>query len=267
MARRSRSPPREVRAVLLDMDDTLFDHSLTCREAVDLVRRQTPFLARRSLEELWREYMTLLDGPSFIPSLRALGADALRQQRWHLLAATCGAELSPSEAAELSRTYRRFYQSVRRAVPGAVALVRRLHRSARVGIVTNNELAEQESKLSFLGLGDAVDALVVSEEVGQSKPDREIFEVALRELGVAAEDSVMLGDSWTNDVLGARGAGIRPVWFNRFSLPRPRGPEARELRSLRPLGLAERLLLGEDRPAAAGAARSVLSAPPPSERR
>ncbi len=230
-------------AVLLDMDDTIFDHSLTCREAIRRVRREREYLLTRSLDALWSEYLTLLNAP---PTTRAPGmsSSAMRERRWAILAASCGADLDPEEAAELSRSYRAHYQSVRRAVPGSVALVRRLHRSARVAIVTNNEVSEQEEKLKFLGLGDAVDALVVSEAVGSSKPDPVIFEEALRRVATASENAVMLGDSWTNDVLGARGAGIRPVWFNRFRLPRPDGDDAQELRSLRPVAPAESALLG-----------------------
>ena len=77
-----------------------------------------------------------------------------------------------------------------------------------------------------------------------AKPDRRIFEAALSTAGARADQSTMLGDSWSSDVLGAEGAGIRPVWFNRFGLPRPAGSRATELRSLRPLRPAEETLLG-----------------------
>jgi hypothetical protein len=61
-------------------------------------------------------------------------------------------------------------------------------------------------------------------------------------------------------VLGARGVGIRAVWFNRFGLPRPGPDEAAELRSLRPLGRARKLLLGT-----AGHPATGGLAPPPRE--
>ncbi len=228
------------------MDDTLFDHSLTCREAIRKVRRERPFLRRRPLDDLWQEYLALLNDPG-APGAPRMVSSELRARRWRLLAASCDEDLSAEEARELSQTYRAFYQSARRPVPGSVALVRRVHRSARVAIVTNNEVAEQEEKLKFLGLGDAVDELVVSEAVGRSKPDPAIFAEALRRVASRPTSAVMLGDSWTNDVLGARGAGVRPVWFNRFGLPRPTGDGAEELRSLRPAAPAEALLLGTER--------------------
>lgn len=233
-----------VDAVLLDMDDTVFDHSLTCREAIRRLRRETPLLRTKSLKELWREYLDLLDGPSS-HELRGLRSTELRERRWQLLARSCGAELEVPEVRRLSQTYRAYYQAVRRPVRGAVPLVRQLGRQAKVAIVTNNEVVEQEEKLRFLGLDDVVDEMVVSEAVGRSKPDPAIFEEALARVDTSADRAVMVGDSWTNDVQGARGAGIRPVWFNRFGLPRP-GPDATgELRAFPPVrATTDRLLSG-----------------------
>jgi putative hydrolase of the HAD superfamily len=72
------------------------------------------------------------------------------------------------------------------------------------------------------GLDAYVNALIVSEEAGVSKPDPAIFAIALERLGVVASDAVMIGDSWAADVEGAIGAGVRAIWFNRFNRPRPR---------------------------------------------
>jgi putative hydrolase of the HAD superfamily len=48
-----------------------------------------------------------------------------------------------------------------------------------------------------------------------SKPDPRIFEIALARAGVGPAEAVMVGDSWENDIQGARAAGVRAVWFNR----------------------------------------------------
>ena len=243
MTSAARNPAATVEAVLLDMDDTVFDHSLTCRAAIASLRAGRAFLRRRPLDELWQEYLRLLDSVAPYAGPAGLSPSEARRERWRRLARSCGAELTPTEVAELSDTYRARYQRLRRAVPGALQLLQRLHGQVKVAIVTNNEVAEQQEKVRFLGVRDWIDALVVSEGVGVAKPDRRIFEAALDTLGVPAAHATMLGDSWTSDVMGAQGAGVRPVWFNRFGLPRPDGRSVDELRSLRPLGPAQALLL------------------------
>jgi HAD superfamily hydrolase (TIGR01549 family) len=244
------------RAVLLDLDDTIFDHSLTCRAAIEVVRGEYPFLRQRPVDEIWWEYLTMLNGPPPSTGVPPTSA-AMREERWRTVARSCGADLGPDEVRALSNRYRAVYLDHRRAVPGAVELVRRLAGSARLGIVTNNEVAEQEEKLRFLGLEGAIDALVISEAVGASKPEPAIFHEALRRLEVAPESAVMIGDSWTNDVVGAEAVGIRAIWFNRFGLPRPDPRAVPELRSFVPPAEAAALVLD-----AARASRNEAGARP-----
>ena len=86
-----------------------------------------------------------------------------------------------------------------------------------------------------------MDVLVVSEEAGVAKPSPRIFEIALERVKVRAEDAVMVGDSWTNDVEGARAAGLRAIWFNREGRDSP-DPTVPVLRSLAPPAQACRVI-------------------------
>jgi len=197
------------------------------------------------LDRLWRGYLEKLGAADL--TLGTVGHPpsvytAARAERFRALAAEAGWQCSPAEAGELSARYRKHYQRLRRPVPGAVEMVRRVSRSRPVGIVTNNQVAEQVEKVAFLGLSKTIDFLVISEAVGAEKPSPEIFRAALAEAHVRPRDAVMIGDSWANDVLGARGAGIRPVWFNRFGRPRPTRHRVAEVRSFRPPAPVERIL-------------------------
>ncbi len=229
-ARRGRIP----RIVLFDMDDTIFDHSLTCRDALGRIRREYPEFSGRTLDELWQEYGRLLGITHVDVMLGRRTSEVVRAERFVRLAEWAGAPVSRARAGEVSVVYRAHYQALRRPVAGAPELVRRLHREHTVAIVTNNTVAEQTEKLAFLGLDGAIDALVTSEELGAAKPDGRIFHGALERTGARPDEAVMVGDSWSSDVIGARAAGIRPVWFNRFGATRPEPIEVGELRSFRP---------------------------------
>jgi putative hydrolase of the HAD superfamily len=65
--------------------------------------------------------------------------------------------------------------------------------------------------LAGVGLGAAVDTIVVSAEVGAAKPDPRIFEIALERLRRVAGEALAVGDSLETDVAGAQAAGIRAV--------------------------------------------------------
>ena len=96
----------------------------------------------------------------------------------------------------------------------------RCARASAIGIVSNNLQREQEDKLRFCGFDSRVDAVVISEGAGVSKPDPAIFRIALTLLGCEPTEAVMIGDAWRTDIAGAIAAGIRPVWFNRTGAPR-----------------------------------------------
>ncbi len=231
-------------AVFFDMDDTIFDHSLTCRRALALLRQDAGALSGRPLDEVWHEYSRLLEAVQTDVLAGRVSVGAARAERFRLLAEFCGAPISTAAAAEYSRRYREHYQHLRRTVPGIRPVLERLHGRTVVGIVTNNQVAEQEEKLDHFGLRPLVDFMVVSEGVGVAKPEPRIFELALERAGVAPEEAVMIGDSWTSDVAGARRAGIRPIWFNRFHLERPEPWPVLELTSYRGLARVEAAIAG-----------------------
>lgn len=86
----------------------------------------------------------------------------------------------------------------------------------RTALITNFDHGPHVRQLlAALGLGPLFDAIFISDEVGSKKPDSRIFRSALRQLGVAAEDAVHVGDSVHDDVQGARGVGIEPILIDR----------------------------------------------------
>jgi HAD superfamily hydrolase (TIGR01549 family) len=225
------------------MDDTLFDHSLTCRDALARVRLEERAFATRPLDELWQEYLRLLDAEA-TPELSAPPAAYadLRAARFGHLAAHCGWAIGSEKAREISQRYRAEYQRLRRPIPGAVSLVRKVAARTRVGVVTNNQYTEQKEKLQFLRLSDLVDPLIVSAREKVAKPDPRIFRIALERAGVRARETIMVGDSWRNDVLGARAAGIWPVWFNRFGRAPPTRHRVEQIRTFHPVSHAASVL-------------------------
>jgi len=233
-----------IKAVLFDLDDTLFDHRGCAREALAAVQgchdrfRSMPFDAlerahARFLEELHADVM-----------LGRVPLETARIERFRRLLAAMDVPSSESLAARIATTYRDTYRTARRAVAGASALLAAIKPFARIAIVSNNLLEEQQEKLRTCGLDGFVDALVVSEEAGTSKPDPAIFQVALDRLQAWPGNAVMVGDSWAADVMGARAAGIRAIWFNPGGALTPAGePAVPELRSLEPVDAALRTIL------------------------
>ncbi len=221
------------RAILFDLDDTLFDHRRSARAALDAVHRA--FAGSVAFEDLERHHAHYLEEMHLEVLAGRITLDDARRERFRKVFEALGMPLQPADTQRIARTYREGYVSARRAVEGAADLLAALKRRYRIGIVSNNLLDEQRDKLAFCALDSYVDALVVSEEAGASKPDPAIFQLALDRLVVAASEAVMVGDSWSADIVGAVAVGIRPIWFNPFGLLKPSEPGGvLELRALVP---------------------------------
>ncbi len=107
----------------------------------------------------------------------------------------------------------------RRPIAGMTELARELRRQGvKVAVLSNSEgrLAEL---LAEVGLADAFDAIIDSGVVHLEKPVRAIFEHTLEVLGVQDVVPIHIGDSYNADIVGARNAGWRAIWFGRRIAP------------------------------------------------
>ena len=85
----------------------------------------------------------------------------------------------------------------------------------RLGIISNGSSEYQRKKLRVLGIHDRFDTIVISEEIGISKPDKAIFTKACEIAGVRSGECSYVGDRLENDIRPAIEAGMRGVWLNR----------------------------------------------------
>lgn len=84
----------------------------------------------------------------------------------------------------------------------------------KIGLITNGKELKQWEKLVRLGLYPFFDQVITSESVNIEKPDPEIFRIAMDRLNVSSETSLMIGNSFETDILGACNAGIQSMIIN-----------------------------------------------------
>lgn len=226
-----------MRAVLLDLDDTLIEEESHARaqlrstaELVGGIDRDTwddrVIDAARSLWRASKYYPVFLElgfasweglwatFEGVHPRLDGLGswAPTYRRESWRSALEAAGQ--NPGVAELLSQRYVEGQRSGHPVLPGAVELVRQLAAALPVALVTNGPPDIQRLKIEQAGIGSYLSAVVISGEIGIGKPDPAIFGRALELIGAAPEHAVMVGDSWERDVTGALAAGMRAVWIS-----------------------------------------------------
>ncbi|MGI9595210.1 MAG: HAD-IA family hydrolase [Acidimicrobiales bacterium] len=99
--------------------------------------------------------------------------------------------------------------------PGVGAVLDAVAGRSRLALVTNGLQEVQRTRIERLGLARYFEAVVISAEVGTSKPGTEIFDIAFSALDDPARDAcLMIGDSLTSDIQGGTNYGIDTCWYN-----------------------------------------------------
>jgi putative hydrolase of the HAD superfamily len=95
-----------------------------------------------------------------------------------------------------------------------INIVNTIKQHVKVAIITNGSTQRQKAKIMNTRLESCFDTIIISEEVGFSKPDKRIFELALHKLNVQPEDALFVGDDLEKDIAGCQHSHIKGIWFN-----------------------------------------------------
>jgi FMN phosphatase YigB (HAD superfamily) len=153
------------------------------------------------------EYREVPSRERFRRALLQLGIDAGR---------------APAVAERLSLAHMSFLASTTVLPAAHLEVLRQLVSRFRLGLVSNFDHGPTARRiLADHGIGGFFATIVISDDFGRRKPHPAIFAAALRELGVALEDALFIGDSIGDDVVGAQNARLKVVWLNPKHRPLP----------------------------------------------
>lgn len=97
-----------------------------------------------------------------------------------------------------------------------INIINTIKMHVKVAIITNGSTQRQKAKIINTQLNCYFEIIIISEEAGLSKPDKRIFELALKKLNVEPEDALFVGDDLEKDIGGCQNTGIKGIWFNPY---------------------------------------------------
>jgi putative hydrolase of the HAD superfamily len=201
--------------LFFDLDHTLWDFDRNSAECLSEI--YTTFqladagiaseseFSRHFIEinkKLWSDYDKNLIAHTYI-----------RENRFPLVFHALGVD--PRQiTADLNAEYLRLLPSKPHLLESARELLDHLHGRYPMHIITNGFAEIQAIKMDSAEIAHYFTNVVTSENANAKKPDPLVFEYALRISGATAADSLMIGDNYEADILGAKRAGLDTVFYN-----------------------------------------------------
>lgn len=211
--------------VLMDIDDTIFDFMPGNKNAIAALMEELGL----SSPTVFDEYQAINHACWQALERGEMNQEILHVERFRRFLAEKGRDDDPAQVAD------RFADLLGQQnipLPHALETTKTLCEKIPVVLLTNGITVIQKKRLAASPLKDWVQGVVISQEVGVSKPDPRIFEIALN--GIHPSDALMIGDGITSDVMGANNAGVDVCWYNPKGKTLPEGVHAEyEIRDIR----------------------------------
>lgn len=205
-------------AIILDIDDTVYDyetaHKVALRHVYDLFQVKLPEITFSEFAKHYRQNRTAVTKIHM-----GSGASRSRSLAFLRLFESFGLQKCYGLSVRAEDAY--WECLISKMVPKAkvVDLVKTLAKDGVfVCALTDMQLRFQVQKIRKLALENVIDFLVCSEEIGCEKPDPRMFDAALAKLKTASEKTLVIGDSWHKDIVGAHNMGMDALWVNGDSL-------------------------------------------------
>ena len=210
------------RAIFIDIDDTLLDYIPCCREAFDFALAQISNLQSQitNEEELF-ELFFAISGRLFSEAKHGLHTVAEVMELYP--AEFCErAGYPPSAVDPFKHAFRAAWGKTHTLVPDAKQTLEAWRgKGYRLFAASNSFGHLQRSRLQHAGLLHLFEDTYISMDLGYDKPDIRFYQEALRRCGLQPAEVLMIGDSMTTDIIGAREAGLGVLYFNRRNEPLP----------------------------------------------
>lgn len=203
------------KAVLLDIDDTLYDYHFAHEAALNTLK--DVFYDNFKISE--NEFIDLYNTSRAFFNTTLKGTASSHNRLLYIQKMLEVAKLDIFKySLELHDLYWTTFIKNIKLFNGVLDFLK--ENAACICFLTDLTVDIQLRKLQSIKVVDSNFRIVTSEEVGHEKPSHMMFQAALDKLELQKNEVIMIGDNYEKDILGANDFGIDSIWLNHKNLKR-----------------------------------------------
>ena len=203
----------DIRTIFVDLDDTIWDFTANSKVALKAVYERYQLDNQCSYDVFIKEYLLINEQLWSLYHHGKIEKDFLKRDLFRASFEKCGIICESPERFDYD--YLETIVTLKKVVAGAPKLLQHLKKRGSVNVLSNGFANLQFRKLQSAGLDRYIDLMVLSDDIGVTKPDKRLFDYALEKAKANAETTLMIGDNYDADILGAYNAGWKTIFFNR----------------------------------------------------
>ena len=198
---------------LFDLDQTLLDFHASEYKALGIV------LTRNGLsfsDEIYQAFKAYNKSLWLELEKGMITRTELFTKRFRYVFSRCGGDSSGLDPLEINDEFIRTMSVNGVLMDGALEFAERVKNEipyARIYIASNGATVNAKGRIASTGLDRYTDGVFISEEMGVAKPAAGFFDICLERIGEPRASCIMIGDSLSSDMLGAKNAALDSVWF------------------------------------------------------
>lgn len=205
----------KIKAIFFDLDDTLINSKTAQYNAICQFRKLF-----KIFEEVDEEYFSKIWHEITIKLYEEYAKGKMdfqtqRVKRIKNLFEKFNINIDDKLAQKYFEAYLNLYKANWNLFGDTLETLEDMQKKYKLVLITNGDSKQQREKIEKTKIENYFSKIIISSEVGVSKPKKEIFELACKEINIEPENCLMVGDSYRLDIKGAQNAGLKAVWVNR----------------------------------------------------
>ncbi len=205
--------PKKYTHLFFDLDNTIWDFDSNSFTALKEALKKTVLLDKIGVyEDYYKIFESVNDRLWDLYRQGKLSKKELRSLRFEESLEKNGTPF-PGMAETINDVYIDELPVNTKLIEGAREILDYLHTKYEMAVITNGSKEVQYKKIRQSGLSHYFKKIFTSDEIGAPKPRKAIFEHAVKSMNARKRNSLMIGDSWEADILGAMKYGIDQIYF------------------------------------------------------